>query len=189
MWNIPLYQGGNLWPPVNPLWGQAGKCPQHFLDTPGWGLQAEQIISVRCWESHFHYYSREPVNSSWKCEFCEKCDFKIVNFDNVNVNLWMNCGFLPQCGQLQLWALVKQMRIMLHSFCIKIEGFNNMRKFPQPPTSSEIAIVFALSRITLPTHTWKKINFLSVYVAHAWSVNKWRWWKVFVHRKGRWLTN
>ena len=27
----------------------------------------------------------------WKCEFCEKWCFQ-------NVNFWINCGFLPQCG-------------------------------------------------------------------------------------------
>lgn len=42
--------------------------------------------------------------------------------------------------------------------------FEKMQIF-LPPTSSEIAIVFALSRITLPTH--EKNQFSRSYVAHA----------------------
>ena len=39
----------------------------------------------------------------WKCEFCEKWDFEIVNFVKSEVfqkvNLWINWGFLLQCGK------------------------------------------------------------------------------------------
>ena len=36
----------------------------------------------------------------WNCEFCQKWDFQ-------NVNFWIDCGFLPQCGVLGIFHVME----------------------------------------------------------------------------------